>query len=674
MSESENFISYPDYSDPNFSGILNKYEFNNVNKKNHIYQEPSQLLLRNFISKNTIYENLLMYHSVGSGKCMKKDTPIIMFDGSIKMVQDIQKGELLMGDNSTPRTVLSTTTGEDEMYDIIPVKGEKYTVNQEHILCLKASEFPKITYRNNNYDYNIQWIENNKFMSKTFTFEKNDVLDKKEKEKSAMAFKNSISCEQILEIAVKDYIKLSKSKKSILKGYRVKIEFPEKELPFDPYMIGVLLGDSSMITNQGASEYIDKINSTESHYKFITDLLNNKHIPMNYKCNSRENRLKLLAGLLDSDKNINFDFIQKSEGLIDDIIYLCRSLGFACYKSKQKKGVDDYYRICISGEGLDEIPILCPRKQKIEKDVLVTEITVKHIGRDQYYGFTLDDNCRYILGDFTVTHNTCSSITIAEGFKEYILNMGRKIIVIVKNKNIQKNFINELLGQCTYDTYLTPEERKLYFSTESKSGITHTIQQGKKKELVNKTIRTIGKNYQFITYGSFTNRVLGARDFEKDKYGNITSKIKKINGIVQRKKIKDEIRNFNNTVIIIDEAHNVTNNDVYTALYQVLSRSYNYRLVLLTATPIYDNPREIFELSNLLNINYPNNQLSIRKDLFKDNLVQKETSNYINENIIKGGVISVTELGKEKFINHNYYSNIYYKFNITVYVFRNLIQ
>ena len=181
MSESENFISYPDYSDPNFSGILNKYEFNNVNKKNHIYQEPSQLLLRNFISKNTIYENLLMYHSVGSGKCMKKDTPIIMFDGSIKMVQDIQKGELLMGDNSTPRTVLSTTTGEDEMYDIIPVKGEKYTVNQEHILCLKASEFPKITYRNNNYDYNIQWIENNKYGAPVASGATANLIKKKKK-------------------------------------------------------------------------------------------------------------------------------------------------------------------------------------------------------------------------------------------------------------------------------------------------------------------------------------------------------------------------------------------------------------------------------------------------------------------------------------------------------------
>ena len=63
--------------------------------------------------------------------------------------------------------------------------------------------------------------------------------------------------------------------------------------------------------------------------------------------------------------------------------------------------------------------------------------------------------------------------------------------------------------------------------------------------------------------------------------------------------IKDEIKNLNNTVIIVDEAHNITGNEVYTSLMRVLSRSYNYRLILLTATPMYDNSTEIFELANL---------------------------------------------------------------------------
>ena len=51
-----------------------------------------------------------------------------------------------MGDNSTPRNVIDLGRGRDHMYDIIPVKGEKYTVNSEHILCVKYSKKPEIVY------------------------------------------------------------------------------------------------------------------------------------------------------------------------------------------------------------------------------------------------------------------------------------------------------------------------------------------------------------------------------------------------------------------------------------------------------------------------------------------------------------------------------------------------
>ena len=56
--------------------------------------------------------NVSMFFGLsGTGKCKKKDTPVMMYNGEIKMVQNIQIGELLMGDDSTPRKVLSTTTG-----------------------------------------------------------------------------------------------------------------------------------------------------------------------------------------------------------------------------------------------------------------------------------------------------------------------------------------------------------------------------------------------------------------------------------------------------------------------------------------------------------------------------------------------------------------------------------
>jgi superfamily II DNA or RNA helicase len=239
---------------------------------------------------------------------------------------------------------------------------------------------------------------------------------------------------------------------------------------------------------------------------------------------------------------------------------------------------------------------------------------------------------------------SCAAITIAEGFKEYVNNMGRKILVLVKNGNIEKNFKNELLSKCSHNAYLT--ELQEQFLRSSKDQIT-------KKELMNRITRKINKVYNFMTYGTFVNQILGMKEFEKDNLGKNTTKQKRnIDGTLSRKKPTNAIENLNNTVIIVDEAHNITNNDVYTALSKVLQKSYNYRLVLLTATPMYDNPKEIIELSNLLNMNNPDNILPIRNELFKpyengDPIMTKLNSSYLSDGILKSGLTSISEKGKD---------------------------
>ena len=202
------------------------------------------------------------------------------------------------------------------------------------------------------------------------------------------------------------------------------------------------------------------------------------------------------------------------------------------------------------------------------------------------------------------TGKTCTSITIAEGFKEYLANMGRKVVVLVKNDNIKQNFVNELMSLCTGNTYVTDSERARDSERSERSDRTR----------VNKEIEN---NYWFLNYGTFVNRVLSKRPTSKP------------------------ITNLSNTVIIVDEAHNITNNDIYTALHFVLSKSHNYRLVLLTATPIRDNPKEIFEMSNILNIH--NIQFPIRNQLNKSTpeLITKAGS--ISQGIFKGGITKLTD-------------------------------
>lgn len=481
---------------------------------------PHQEKVKNYFV-NSPHRGLLLYHLLGSGKCHSFNTPIILNNGKTKMVQDIKVGDLLMGDDSTPRTVTSLARGEDEMYEIIPIKGDSYKVNQEHILCLKASGFPRFNNPNdnNNTNYNIQYIENNKFMSKTFSYKRNDKEDQEKKKIEAENFLKNISKDNIIEISVIDYLKLPNYKKEYLKTYRVPVDFPEQKVTIDPYMIGYWLGNSQI-----PIEYKD---------------VKNENIPDIYIYNSRENRLKLLAGIIDNYGTLQNDCFEilytfEKEKLFDNIIYLARSLGFLSYKTIE----DNFFRIIINGKGIEDIPTKNKKaKYKCTEDVLVSGIKVKHIGRDNYYGFTLDGNCRYLLGDFTVTHNTCSAISIADE----LLNLGKvdKVYVCTPG-SLRKNFVTEYCRLCGIDqTYLD-------------------------------------KYYTFITYNT-----------------NIFESIQELD--------------FNNSLVIIDEAHNLMNGakniskNPYS-LYNQIFRS-NARVLVLTATVIFNNTIEWCLIGNLLKDN-----------------------------------------------------------------------
>ncbi len=372
------------------------------------------------VDKNIILTTGAMHGllaSPGAGKCHGKNTPILMFDGSIKMVQDIKVGDQLMGDDSTPRNVLSLANGIEELFNIIPIKGDKYIVNKSHILSLRC-------------------CSNGKYKG----IKKDDIID----------------------IPLTQYLDTCESFKGRFKGFRVGVEWENKELPFSPYYVGLWLGDGCMdsprITNKDEDlepffkEFAldNSLFYTKQFHKdrcanhnfaskegkgsgvnplknFIREnLLKNgeKYIPNDYLINSRQNRLELLAGLLDSDGHLcknYFEITQKNKQLADQILFLARSLGFAAYLSTcEKECVNNgvwgtYHRITISGH-VQEIPTLIKRKQgqkrKQIKNVLNTGIRVESIGEGEYFGFTLDGNHRYLLGDFTVTHNTALAINM----------------------------------------------------------------------------------------------------------------------------------------------------------------------------------------------------------------------------------------------------------------------
>jgi len=473
----------------------------------------NQKIVVKYIMENIFTEENKLKGNAGctlhaTAGCHIKDTKILMFDGTIKKVQDIKIGELLMGDDSTPRKVLQLCRGEEMMYKITNVKGESYIVNENHILCLKYCKKKIIVDSINKQNYTIRYFDNNliKVKDKTFSYKNKN---KEEIYKLSVDYLNNINDNRFVEITVKEYIKLSTCMQKYLNGYKVPINFKEIELPLDPYMIGYWIGDgtskSSEITSQDSTilhyfannlkqykcylkfkeSYTYRINGNcpgrhNSNY-FLNklrelNLLNNKHIPSIYKCNSRENQLKLLAGLLDSDGCLHsgvFNFTQKNEVIIDDVIYLCRSLGFACYKQFKKtswvlkNGEKKYgtaWSITISGKGIEEIPTLCPRKKakprKQTKDVLVSSIKVEKLEKDNYYGFKLNGNNKYLMGDFIVTHNSGKSYIAMD----IINKIKKKTLIIVPNTFMLKQW-KELLKQ-----YFPNNTIGEYYGTSKKDG------------------------------------------------------------------------------------------------------------------------------------------------------------------------------------------------------------
>lgn len=395
-----------------------------------------------------------------SGKCLMKGEKVLMYDGSIKNVEDIKLGESVMGDDSTPRTVLETHFGKDTLYKITNRRGDSYTVNSHHILSLMYTGKKYIRDRKDRSSYQVIWFDKNKYKLtyKTFSYKNKN---KEDIYILAQNFLNSIIDDRIVDISIKEYLKLSKKYKNNLLGFKVPIDFSEKNVPIDPYMIGYWLGDGNIneavITCQDSAvlhyfaNNLPKVNCYLNYRKgnnycygingiklnghknnvntFLNTLrdyklTNEKHIPMDYKCNSRTNRLKLLAGIIDADGHLSkgnkFEITQsiKHEKLIDDIIYLARSLGFSATKHIKKtswtyNGVKKYgeaFRININGEGIDEIPTLIPRKKararKNRVNALASQISVENIGIGEYYGIELDKNHRFVLGNFIVTHNS----------------------------------------------------------------------------------------------------------------------------------------------------------------------------------------------------------------------------------------------------------------------------
>lgn len=400
-------------------------------------------------------------NSIYFEECFSPDTKVIMSDYSRKRIEDIKVGDFVMGIDGTPQEVIKTNSGYDNLCAVKQLKGEDYIVTANHKLYLECR--PR--------------VGNQK--------------------------------DRIELLTPIDYFQLSDYNKRTTYGLKSSgLQFNQHLEDLDPYFLGAWLGDGdktriSIIINESADpeikDYIIKYYNNNlgsnhhitikqdtkcklgltqcnlQHYSFVGNiggpnqnkllkifkkynLIGNKHIPQEVYYTPVDYRLKVLAGLIDTDGNLSkgsssysfsYEITMARESLINEIAELARSCGFYAHQNYRKmpngyKKNSDSYRICIRGD-LNRIPVLVNRKKlptdyKQSSNPLSTSIKIENYGYGKYCGITLrsygkDTDNLFLLNDYTIVHN-CGSDPVLE--KTYIQ---AEALVKVGGKRIGSRFL-----------------------------------------------------------------------------------------------------------------------------------------------------------------------------------------------------------------------------------------
>lgn len=348
------------------------------------------------------------------GKCLCKDTEVVMYDGSVKKVQDICPGDTLMGPDGQPRVAIGCTTGKDPTYRIKPNNNAAFYCNEDHILSILPGR--------------------------------------------------SSDTSKAVNMTVKEFLKKPTEYKLQARLWYADIELPEKELSVDPWIVGLLAGNSVQMDG-----VINTIVRKKPIHKLLvdwcirhsvpirdedatTDLVSvmlylNEHsdvgsalyevlrkcgqrriIPTEYLFGSKEQRFQLLKGLCQSvackcKSNNEYHFKSGYKHLVQAVIRLARSIGLPCKVEKLKLSKND--PPCLNK--VVDVIITADLEQESVEDVLknvqakhrTASFTVTPVEERQYYGFELlGPDHLFMLWDHLVTHNTTLMVNTLRAYPD----------------------------------------------------------------------------------------------------------------------------------------------------------------------------------------------------------------------------------------------------------------
>ena len=497
-------------------------------------------MAQNFVGSN----NINLFEPNGQFGCIDPETPVFLWNGVIEKAKNIKVGDKLIGDDGECRIVSKLTEGIDEMYEVSNGNMDNYTVNSHHILTVCYSGHKSIFWKESSKSWYMSYFDDTTKKAKSISistietasgnhFNKSK-LSKEDAYNKVLEFSNKVPDNNIFDINVQQYLSLSGSVKKHIKGVinTSVIQWEEQELPIDPYILGLWLGDGMSKCNAFASMdseiikswaiwtdtigceicHVKNIPPHENHSFYIRrrgsskekkpsigdaahsrancigcltskhtcnacdwtfekqsdtvicegkntnghnvvnlnpvtelfkkhNLYNNKHVPDKYIVNSEENRLKLLAGMIDTDgclKKQNDCYCyeisqcEKRKYLLESFRIIAGSLGF---RAKLLKAANNMFTLLITGDNIHKIPVKIPRKQIVNQTRLrnnyIHQIEIKSIGRGKFCGWNIDKNERFLLGDFTITHNTRLQGGADSASERYIFTQLNKITRLI---------------------------------------------------------------------------------------------------------------------------------------------------------------------------------------------------------------------------------------------------
>ena len=339
-------------------------------------------------------------------ECFDPKTKILMWNGDVKYAEEIKVGDSLISCNGTETKVKSTCSGYKKMFTIKHENSDfqDYTVTDNHILTLFATKHKTIVESESKfilYEFNTDTLDyiTHVFNSSTL----------------ASVYKTTIDFDGIIDVSIEKYLTIPLSTRITLVMFKCPIvNWEDQNVTIDPYILGLWLGNAF-----SDSEFHELLNEY--------DLYSNTRIPKEYIVNSIDVRKQILKGIIDSIGIYIDDGIRiiSEKRIISDIMFLIRSMG-------------------IRGSKLSPTELFI--ESDIEQQNLSTlqHSTFKLVERKEsrFVGWQLEGDGRFLLSDFTVTHNTPEGQKVGIVLNFSLLTRVTKRTPIINIRRIINNIEN----------------------------------------------------------------------------------------------------------------------------------------------------------------------------------------------------------------------------------------